>query len=104
MLVNPELLPINIIIIIILQWRGDAALGPTKGTSAKQALINQRLRDSILNQDNVKSLYNEYTLEDGTMVKINSVIANNHIRSVINDQKRERNREVILNHLLNNYL
>ena len=87
-----------------MQWRGDAALGPTKGTSAKQALINQRLRDSILNQDNVKSLYNEYTLEDGTMVKINSVIANNHIRSVINDQKRERNREVILNHLLNNYL
>lgn len=88
-----------------MQLKGDAGLGPTKCTSANQALIiNHCLRDNILDKNNMKTLYNNYTLEDRTIIKINSFIPNSHITQMINDQKRERNHEVILNHLLNNYL
>ena len=48
------------------------------------------LREEIVNSEEVASFYRKYTLEDGSIVRLDSSMASEHVRQCINDLKRPR--------------
>ena len=61
-----------------------------EGTSAEQALKNQAIRDRLTNHSDVVGLFTTYTLEDGSIVKINKQLAFDRVRTCMNTLKKTR--------------
>ena len=51
-------------------------------------------RWKILDKKEIKCLFKVYEIEDGSLIKLDQQLAANHIRQVINDQKRSQSRYV----------
>lgn len=59
------------------------------GTTAEQAVQNRALRDEIVSNPAVSSLFGTFYLEDGSgRVVLDCMKAADHVKYVINDMKR----------------
>lgn len=60
-----------------------------QGTTKEEALLNQQLRETIANDDSVKSHFSTFYLEDGSgKVVLDVIKAYEHVRHVLNDMRR----------------
>lgn len=60
-----------------------------QGTSKEEAQDNQRLREAIASDDEVKSTFGTFVLEDGQgKVTLDAMKAYKHVRYVLNDMRR----------------
>ena len=60
-----------------------------QGTTKEEALLNQQLRETITNDDSVKSHFSTFYLEDGSgRVVLDVLKAYEHVRHVLNDMRR----------------
>ena len=76
--------------LILLQWEGSGGMQKCEGTSAEQALKNQAIRDRLTNHSDVVALFTIYTLEDGSIVKIDKQLAFDRVRTCMNTLKKTR--------------
>ena len=60
-----------------------------EGTTAKQALANRKLRDTIVDDPSVKKLFHVYEFSEGT-VTLDHNHAYQHVRNCINSMKKAR--------------
>ena len=60
-----------------------------QGTTKDEAMLNQKLRETIANDDSVKSQFSTFYLEDGSgKVVLDALKAYDHVRHVLNDMRR----------------
>ena len=60
-----------------------------QGTTKEEASLNQKLRESIANDESVKSQFSTFYLEDGSgKVVLDALKAYDHVRHVLNDMRR----------------
>ncbi len=61
------------------------------GTTKEEAVHNQTERQNIISKPDVVSLYHTYVFAEG-MVGLNEATASNHVRHVLNELKKSRNK------------
>ena len=69
---------------------GTGGSSRCEGTTKEDAILNMSLREEIVDSEEVKAFYRKYTLEDGSIVCLDSSMASEHVRQCINNLKRPR--------------